>query len=863
MKRRVHVAPLEKTETSELQRGSWRAGFTRDLRYAVCQLFRAPGFALTVVLTLSLGVGANLAIFQLLRAALFARLPVVQPKQLYSLHAVKSPFDGQWFFSFPAYGRLRQATAKLAPVIARSGISQGVFQTKGGSAERTRLQLVSENFFAVLGITPAAGRLFLASDENAAQNQWPVVLRFGYWKQSFGADPSIIGKAAVMNGAPVVVVGVAREGFAGVVAGEAPDLWLPLAAQATGHFPSWFDSLGPGSGADVDASFLNQPNVFWLWLLARLPDAGSSVVLANWTEVLQPDLGLLASGAKEAHDRDQILKTRVQVVSAATGEGTLREDYSHPLLVLSAMAGLVLLMGCVNLANLQLARLLRGQRELAVRAALGASRWSLLRQKLVENLILTLIGGLLAWLIGRLLSSLLLYWASGSGRALVLDLHLGWEGLAFGAVLLVAALASFSLLPAWQMTRTDLGAMMKSKANLSALQGRTARRWSNLLLIAQVSFSMLLLGMAGLFAQTLLNLSRVDAGLDREHVMSIHLDFTNAGFKEEALPALYERMRVRLKALPGVRDAAVSMCAIPGCIWNTAIHAYGHPEIPEKQLHAEENHVGAGYFPTLGIPILEGRGFDERDLPTSQPVAILNRAFARQLFGNQSPIGHRIGYEPAPRDATYLIIGEAADARVDDLRSSPPPVAYFSIDQRPAPAGTIEVRASGRIDLLCPVIRQSLLAAEPSLPITDIVPLNAEYESGLSREKLLARLAGIFGCLALALATLGFYGLLSFEVTRRTSEIGVRMAVGATRGDVYVLVLRRTLGILVAGTIPGVLCTELLGLLVKSLLYGTGPINLSAMLFAVSVLFAAGGLATLRPARRAAFIDPVTALHSE
>jgi hypothetical protein len=245
------------------------------------------------------------------------------------------------------------------------------------------------------------------------------------------------------------------------------------------------------------------------------------------------------------------------------------------------------------------------------------------------------------------------------------------------------------------------------------------------------------------------------------------------------------------------------MCATPGCIWNTAIHVSGHPEISEKLMHGEENRVGASYFNTLGIPILQGRDFDERDLPTSQPVAILSHTFARKLFGNESPIGHRVGYETAPHDADYLVVGEAGDARVDDLRSLPPPVAYFSIDQRPRPAGTVEVRASGQLGVLYSPIRQTLLSVDPHLPITDIVPLNAEYEDGLFKETLLAPLTGAFGLLALALAALGFYGLLSFNIMRRTSEIGIRIAIGATRGDVYTLVLRQTMGILIAGIVPG------------------------------------------------------------
>jgi predicted permease len=836
---------------------------SQDRRHALRQLWRAPGFSLTVVLTLAFGIGANLAIFQLLHGVLFARLPIAHPNQLYSLHAVKSPFDGQCFFSYPAYQHLRHATANVAPVIARSGISEGIFQPNGRSPERASVQLVSDNFFDVLGISPATGRFFFASDEEPEQTEWPAVLRYGFWKQSFGADHSVIGKHGVMNGVPVVIVGVAPEHFSGVMAGSAPDLWLPLAAQASRHFSFWFDSLGPGSGANIRASYLNQRSVFWLWLLVRLPDAAKSSAVVSWTEALQPDLALLANASKDVRDREQILQNRVQPVSAATGEGTFREEYSQSLIILMVLAGLVLLIGCVNLANLQLARLMSRQRELAVRTSLGASQWSLVRLLVVENLLLALVGGFLAFALGRVSSSLLLRWASGSGRAITLDLHMGWELFTLGAVLLIAALIGFSVLPAWQITRSNLASAMKSRAGSGSLQGSATRKWSSALLAGQVSFSLLLLGMAGLFGQTLLNLVRIDAGLDRDHVISIHLDFTNASLQEADLSALYSRILARLKELPAVRDAAVTMCAIPGCIWNTAIHVSGHPEIPENQMHGEENHVGAGYFRTLGIPILQGRDFDERDQRTSQPVAILNHAFARKLFGDESPIGHRIGYEAAPRDADYLIVGETADARFDDLRSPPPAVAYFSIDQRPASAETIEVRGSGHLGVLASAIRQSLLSLDPNLPVTQIVPLSAEYEESLSRERLLAKLTGVFGLLALALAALGFYGLLSFSVTGRTSEIGIRIAIGATAADVYALVLRQTLGILIAGIVPALISTGAMAFIVRNLLYGAGTVNLLPLSLAIFVLVAVGMLATLRPAHRATLVDPVKALRAD
>jgi predicted permease len=834
-----------------------------DLRYSTRQLRRSPGFALTVILTLALGIGGNLAVFQLLHAALFSRLPIAHPDQLYSLHAVKSPFDHQWFFSSPAYRNLRASGANVSSVIARSGISQGILVPSGGSPSRADFQMVSDNFFEVLGLSPTAGRFFLRGEDEPAQTQLPVVLRYAYWKQSFGADPAAIGKAAVINGIPAVIVGVAPERFSGVVAGTAPDIWLPLAAQSSGRFVTWFDSLGPGSGADIRASYQNQQSVFWLWLLVRVPDTEKSSSAARWTEILQPDFALLANASKDPGERDEIRQSRVQLTSAATGEGTFRAEYSQPLILLMAMAALVLFIGCVNLANLQLVRLLGRQRELSVRASLGANRWRLLRQLLAEDLLLAALGAFPAFLISRAASALLLRWASAGGRPIPLDLRPGWELLAYGAALFFATLVGFSFLPAWRISRSNLATSMTARSSSSSSQGRNTRKWSSLLLVGQVSFSLLLLGVAGLFAETLLKISRIDAGVDRDHVLSVHLDFTNAGFKEDDLPELYNRVLIQLKELPAVRDAAVSMCAIPGCIWNTAIHVYGHPEIPEAQLHGEENHVGAGYFETLGIPVLRGREFDERDLPTSQPVAIVNHAFAQKLFGSENPLGHRIGYQPAPRDAEFIIVGEVADARLDDLRAPPSPTAYFSLTQRPTFAESIEVRANGQPAALYSSVRQTLRSAEPNLPIDRIVSLSTEYDEGLSREKLLARLTSIFGLIAMALAGLGFYGLLSFNVAARTSEIGIRIAMGATPADVRALLLRQTFAILGAGIVPGVILTEIAGVAVRNLLYGAGVVHLAPLSAAAAILIVIGVLAALRPARRATLIDPITALRAD
>jgi predicted permease len=829
-----------------------------DLRHAIRQLHKAPGFALTVICTLAIAIGANLAVFRVLHGVLFARLPINQPSQLYSLHAVKSPFDAQWFFSYPAYQRLRQQMPES--VIARSSISDAVLQVPDSFSQQARFQLVSDNFFSVLGISPSAGRFFRESDDTPGQSELPVVLAYGFAKEHFGSDRSIIGMKAVLNRIPIMVVGVAPRNFFGVVQGSAPDLWLPLAAQSSGRFGSWFDSLGPGYQLNLDAPYRNQDAIFWLWVLARVPDNQKAGAANLFTQALQPDLHLIAEATRDSREREQVRAARVQLISAAGGEGSLTTTYGRPLLLLMGMAALVFLIGCINLANLQLARLAGRQREVALRMALGASRGRVLRQLLVEDSLPLAVGGALSIAVCGPLSSILLRWSSAREHVMPVDLSFGPEGFLLALSLLAIASLGFTLLPAWRVTRGGLGPAMQTSR---AVLGDKGRRGSSWLLAGQVSLSLLLLSMATLFARTLLNLTQLDAGLDREHVLSVHLDLRSGGLDDQDLTGLNTRILTALKALPFVRDASLQMCRIPDCVWNTAIHVSGHPELSEAQIHGEENHVSVGFFHTLGIPLLQGRTFLGSDQKQSQPVAILNRAFARQLFGDESPLGHYIGYKPAPGDHGYLIVGEVEDARVDGLRQPAPPVAYFSLEQAGNPAGTIEVRAAGSPANIAADIRRTLHSVDPALPIAEIVPLNTEFEDGLSAEKLMARLTAIFAGLTLTIAAIGFYGLLSFHVTRRTGEIGVRMALGATRAQVHRLFLRQTLIILIAGIIPGIVMTEIVGRTARTLLYGVRETDPWTLLLAICVLLLSGLLATLVPAARAASLDPVKALRSE
>jgi predicted permease len=739
----------------------------------------------------------------------------------------------------------------------------GVLQARDRFSKETTLQMVSDNFFDVLGLSPAAGRFFQPADDTAGQTEVPVILRYDFARDKFGDVRAVVGMKAVLNRVPVVVIGVAPKRFSGVLQGSAPDLWLPLIAQSSGRFGTWFDSLGPGYNIDIEAPWRNQEGLFWLWVLARLPDAEKGQATLQWTQTLQPDLRLLANATKDPNEREHILRTQVQLVSAASGEGSLGAEYTRPLVLLMAMSAMFLLVGCLNLGNLQLARLSGRQREIGVRLALGASRWRILRQLMVEDLLLLVVGGVLAVGTCRIVSGLLLHWASGRERLIPVDLHFGWALFGVGILLLIVAQVGFSVLPAWQITRNHPAATIHaSRGNIGA-GGKRDGRWSILLLTGQVSLSLLLLSMAALFAQTLLNLGTLDAGLDRQHVLSVHLDLVSGGLEKQDLTSLNKRILDHLRALPAVRGAAMQMCRLPGCIWNSAIHVSGRPDLTEAQMHGEENHVSVDYFRTMGIPLVRGRPFSEADQPHAQRVAILNQAFAQRLFGDDDPIGHFIGYKASPDDHDFQIVGVVGDAHVDGLRLPAPPVVYLSLEQGGDPAATIEVSAVGSPANIATDIRRSLDSVDPDLPIADIVPLNTEFDDGLSTEKLLARLTATFAGLTLALAAIGFYGLLSFQVVRRTSEIGIRIALGSTRGQVLRLFLRQTITILISGILPGIVLTLLVGRSARTLLYGVRETDPWAMAAASCVLIAGGLLATIIPARRASALDPIQTLRAD
>jgi predicted permease len=562
--------------------------------------------------------------------------------------------------------------------------------------------------------------------------------------------------------------------------------------------------------------------------------------------------------------KNALLHVRTGV--APLSENGMRKRFTVPLTILMALSASIFLVGCLNLANLQLARLHARAHDLSVRMALGASRGRLIRQIVLEDALLVAGGSVCAFALGSAASGILVRWVSNRNDLFTLDLHPNLPLAALGAGLMLLSLLCFSILPAVIAIRTGVGQAAGSRAKVAGVSQTAHQRFrSNVLLGTQVSLSLLLSTMSACFAATLVHWETVDVGMDREHVLIVRPELHEPRYTDhsEMLPELYSRIQERLQELPGVRSAAVEMCGGIHCGWITALYVNGRNDLTDAQVHGQEDHVGIGFFPTLGIPILRGRDFSSSDTDKTQRVAIISRAYARQLFGDADPIGQWVGYGPAPNDHKFLIVGEVADARVNGAEREAPPVVYMSINQNPAPVNSIRVRAVGDPRQLSDSVRHALSEVDPALHVSEIVPLATELDGDLGTEKLLARLAGVYASLTLLLVAIGFYGVMSSRTTRRKNEFGIRLALGATRGHIQMLIVGQTARILLSGILPGAILSILAVRAASHFLYGSVSANSLAIIGASIVLAIAGSVATLIPAHRAALADPLEMLRSE
>jgi predicted permease len=855
--------PLIEDVTRERWGWMWLEYLLHDTRYALRQLRRAPAFTATALLTLAFGIGANLGVFQLLYAVILAELPVPHPEEVVRIHAARSPFDQSWQISYPAYQRLRAATPDV-PLMATAYAEDASLELPNRASIKASCTLVSDNYFSGLGVAPAGGRLFVQADERMAQDESPVVLRYDFARNTFGSAQQAVGQHIHLNGRAFIVIGVAHRRFFGDITGYAPDIWLPLALQSTGAFAVPWDSLGPGHDVSLDKPWYNQPTIFWLALTARIPPERRAAVLAHWDQVFRNDREVMTEATADPAVKAVLLNVKTGV--APLSENGMRKRFTVPLTILMALSASIFLVGCLNLANLQLARLHARAHELSVRIALGASSGRLIRQIVLEDALLLAGGSLCALLLGRAASGILVRWASDRNALFTFDLHPNLPLATLGVGLMLLSLLCFSILPAIIFLRTGVAQTAGSRAKVAGISQTARQRLrSNVLLGTQVSLSLMLSTMSACFAATLMHWETVDVGMDRDHVLIVRPELHQPRYTDhsEMLPELYSKIQERLQALPGVRSAAVEMCSGIQCWWITALYVHGRNDLTDAQVHGQEDHVGLGFFSTIGIPILRGRDFSSSDTDKTQPVAIISRAYARQLFGDADPIGQLVGYGPAPNDHKFLIVGEAADARVNGAEQEAPPVVYMSINQNPAPVNSIRVRAVGDPRQLSDSVRKALYEVDPSLPVSEIVPLAEELNGDLGTEKLFARLAGIYAGLTLLLVAIGFYGVMSSRTARRRSEFGIRLALGATRRHIQMLIVGQTARILLAGILPGAILSILAVRAARHFLFGSVSANSLAIIAASLALAFAGILATLIPARRAAHSDPLEALRSD
>ncbi|MGA8599662.1 MAG: ABC transporter permease [Bryobacteraceae bacterium] len=845
-----------KEDCREARGTRWIENAVQDLRFSLRMLRRSPGFTIIAVASLALGIGANTAIFSVMDALMLRLLPVQHPEQLVLFgegHASgindDFPHYSPDLFSHPFYREIRNDNQVFSDIAAEESMSGDVharFGKTGGELEPVTIRLVSGNYFSMLGVKAYTGRVLTPEDDRIRGGAPVAVMRYGYWTRRFAQDPAVIGRALSFNNTVFTIVGIAAPEFFGTEVGTPPDIWIPLAMQAQVqpwfHHP--FDTLEQS-----------------LWLIGRMrpgvtmaqAQTEANARFAQWLHAL--------AGSSPSPDRiEDMRKARVKLTEAARGISRLRRRFSRPLQILMVVVGLVLVIACVNIANLLLARAAARRREIAVRIALGAQRRRLIGQLLSESLFLALIGGCLGLLVSIAGGRVLLAMFSPGPNTVSLDTGPNGPVLLFTLGLSLATGLIFGSVPAMQMTRVDAGPSLKEGKGLARTQSNS--RLGQILVAAQVALAFFLVIGAGLFVTTLAKLEQTNTGFDKDRVLLLRLDSDSLNAKGPALVALYRRLEARIQALPGVEAASFSFINFDEGHWMTPVWRQGGPFTEANAMSFSGNRVGAQYFDVLGIPLVAGRGFRPQDTPQSPPIAVVNETFARRLFPNVSPLGRQFAFSEHDH---WEIVGVVKDAKYESVREAPVGMFYFYNGQDSGMDGYNElvVRAQGRPEALIGEIRGAVSAENPNLAISHVTTLAESVDHSLGEEKLLAKLAGFFGLLALLLASIGLYGMIAYSVARRTNEIGIRMALGARPANILRAVLRESLGVVLFGLAIGLPAALACGGLVSSQLYDVKASDPATIAGAAIVLLLTALAASFLPARRAALIDPLVALREE
>jgi predicted permease len=824
----------------------------QDLGYALRVLAKNPGFTVVVVLTLGLGIGANTAIFSLMDQVLLRALPVRNPHELVQLDgpgAFRGMTVNDHTFSYPMYRDLRDGNQVFSGVLARFPASVTV--SWRDQSERVAADLVSGNYFEVLGVRPALGRTFTAEDDRRAGEHLVVILSHGFWTRRFGADPEVLNQAVLVNGRAMTVVGVAPPGFHGIEVGRSPEVMVPLAmkAQVT---PTW-DERENRLARWVNVMARLKPGVS-----AEQADAGINVL---YHQILERELPLFTNAS--AYFRARFLAKRLALLPGFRGQSYLREEFSTPLVVLMGMVGLILLIACANVANLLIARAAARQKEIAVRLTLGAGRGRIVRQLAVESLVLAALGGaagllLASWLTGLLLRALPF---QGAARTFSADPDLRVALFTLAVAAFTGLL--FGLAPAVQATRPDLIATLKHEAG-TVVGAAPQVRFRKGLVVAQVSLSLLLLIGAGLFARSLANLRRLDPGFQVGGLLTFSLEPSLSGYTPERASALIDQIRERLAGLPGARAATLAENAtMAGSDTNSTMKVDGYTPQEGEDMNSHTNAVGAGYFSTMGIPLLAGREFDPRDAKGAAKVAVVNEVAAQRFFKGTSPLGRRIGLGRTGV-ADMEVVGVVKDGKFGSLREDPLRFVYFPYAQQGHMSEvTFYVRTASEPESLTEPARRVVRELDTALPIYDLKTMRAQVDESLFVDRMVAALSAAFGLLATALAAIGLYGVMSYTVARRTREIGIRLALGAQRAAILRLVLHEVAAMALVGIAVGLPLAWALGRLLRSQLFGLSPADPLTMAGACLVLATVAIVSGYLPAARAARVDPLVALRYE
>ncbi len=816
----------------------------QDVRYALRALRTSPGFSAIAILSLALGIGANTAIFSLIDAVILKKLPVSRPEQLVEL-VMKT--DNGSTFTNPIWEQVRDRQDVFSGAFAYSPIRLNL--AAGGEVRNASASWVSGDFFSTLGVHAILGRTFTAADDK--RGCAPIgVLSYDFWQREYGGAADVFDRRLTLSSHPVRIVGVAPPGFNGMQVGETVEIYLPLCAEGT--------LVHENSALDKRANW-------WLWVFARLePGIGEQKALARMNTLAPQIFAATMPSGYPAEAQKTHLNRRFDLLPGSTGYSSIRSDYRAALYMLMAAVGVVLLIACANVANLLISRASARRKEIAIRMAIGAGRARLIRQLLTESLLLSSLGAVLGVVFAEWASRMLVRFLNTSNSTVVLDLSIDVRVLAFTMGVAVATGILFGLAPAWQGVHVDPHSAMKANAR-GVVESQARFGLGKMLVTAQVALSLVLLVCAGLMLKTFAKLATVDTGFDKNQVLLIRVDPRYASVPLERRLALYQELQQRLGAIPGVRSASFAdITPVSGSSSYQVVHVEGYAPKSQQDMVVWINSISPGFFATMETPFIAGRDFNQHDTLHAPLVAVINESMARKFFGNPlSAVGRTFRNGSNQAGGPIQIIGVVKDTKYASLRAEGEAIAYYPLSQLPPMRwANFELRANGPATSLIPSVKA--VVGEVNHDITlQFRTLALQVDESLGRERLLATLSGFFGALALALAVIGLYGVMSYNVARRRNEIGIRMALGAEQGRVLRMVLGEVAVLIVVGLAIGLAVALFSTRLLASFLYRLAPNDPTTLVTACAVLAASAIVAGLLPARRAARLAPMTALREE